>query len=89
MKFFTIRSDGTINVDGVLLNVYKTERSNLVFVGWKDAFVNGNEIITSNNVRFQIGSDGNSIITGTKLNLSLSNKELNATDINKIGEKLD
>lgn len=88
MKFFTIRSDGTINVDGVLLNVYKTERSNLVFVGWKDAFVNGNEIITSNNVRFQIGSDGNSIITGTKLNLSLSNKELNATDINKIGEKL-
>lgn len=87
MKFFTIRSDGTINVDGVLLNVYKTERSNLVFVGWKDAFVNGNEIITSNNVRFQIGSDGNSIITGTKLNLSLSNKELNATDINKIGEK--
>ena len=32
MKFFTIRSDGTINVDGVLLNVYKTERSNLVFV---------------------------------------------------------
>ena len=49
MKFFTIRSDGTINVDGVLLNVYKTERSNLVFVGWKDAFVNGNEIITSNN----------------------------------------
>ena len=75
MKFFTIRSDGTINVDGVLLNVYKTERSNLVFVGWKDAFVNGNEIITSNNVRFQIGSDGNSIITGTKLNLSLSNKE--------------
>lgn len=88
MKFFTIRSDGTINVDGVLLNVYKTERSNLVFVGWKDAFVNGNEIITSNNVRFQIGSDGNSIITGTKLNLSLSNKELNATDINEIGEKL-
>lgn len=88
MKFFTIRSDGTINVDGVLLNVYKTERSNLVFVGWKDAFVNGNEIITSNNVRFQIGPDGNSIITGTKLNLSLSNKELNATDINKIGEKL-
>ena len=88
MKFFTIRSDGTINVDGVLLNVYKTERSNLVFVGWKDAFVNGNEIITSNNVRFQIGSDGNSIITGTKLNLPLSNKELNATDINKIGEKL-
>ena len=88
MKFFTIKSDGTINVDGVLLNVYKTERSNLVFVGWKDAFVNGNEIITSNNVRFQIGSDGNSIITGTKLNLSLSNKELNATDINKIGEKL-
>lgn len=88
MKFLTIRSDGTINVDGVLLNVYKTERSNLVFVGWKDAFVNGNEIITSNNVRFQIGSDGNSIITGTKLNLSLSNKELNATDINKIGEKL-
>ena len=88
MKFFTIRSDDTINVDGVLLNVYKTERSNLVFVGWKDAFVNGNEIITSNNVRFQIGSDGNSIITGTKLNLSLSNKELNATDINKIGEKL-
>lgn len=88
MKFFTIRSDGIINVDGVLLNVYKTERSNLVFVGWKDAFVNGNEIITSNNVRFQIGSDGNSIITGTKLNLSLSNKELNATDINKIGEKL-
>ena len=87
MKFFTIRSDGTINVDGVLLNVYKTERSNLVFVGWKDAFVNGNEIITSNNVRFQIGSDGNSIITGTKLNLSLSNKELNATDINEIGEK--
>lgn len=88
MKFFTIRSDGTINVDGVLLNVYKTERSNLVFVGWKDAFVNGNEIITSNNVRFQIWSDGNSIITGTKLNLSLSNKELNATDINEIGEKL-
>lgn len=88
MKFFTIRSDGTINVDGVLLNVYKTERSNLVFVGWKDAFVNGNEIITSNNVRFQVGSDGNSIITGTKLNLSLSNKELNATDINEIGEKL-
>ena len=88
MKFFTIRSDGTINVDGVLLNVYKTERSNLVFVGWKDAFVNGNEIITSNNVRFQIGSDGNSIITGTKLNLSLSNKELNATDINEIGENL-
>lgn len=88
MKFFTIRSDGTINVDGVLLNVYKTERSNLVFVGWKDAFVNGNEIIASNNVRFQIGSDGNSIITGTKLNLSLSNKELNATDINEIGEKL-
>lgn len=88
MKFFTIRSDGTINVDGVLLNVYKTERSNLVFVGWKDAFVNGNKIITSNNVRFQIGSDGNSIITGTKLNLSLSNKELNATDINEIGEKL-
>ena len=88
MKFFTIKSDGTINVDGVLLNVYKTERSNLVFVGWKDAFVNGNEIITSNNVRFQIGSDGNSIITGTKLNLSLSNKELNATDINEIGEKL-
>lgn len=87
MKFFTIRSDGTINVDGVLLNVYKTERSNLVFVGWKDAFVNGNEIITSNNVRFQIWSDGNSIITGTKLNLSLSNKELNATDINEIGEK--
>lgn len=87
MKFFTIRSDGTINVDGVLLNVYKTERSNLVFVGWKDAFVNGNEIITSNNVRFQIGPDGNSIITGTKLNLSLSNKELNATDIKEIGEK--
>ena len=88
MKFFTIRSDGTINVDGVLLNVYKTERSNLVFVGWKDAFVNDNEIITSNNVRFQIGSDGSSIITGTKFNLSLSNKELNATDINEIGEKL-
>ena len=32
MKFFTIRSDGTINVDGVLLNVYKTERSNLVLL---------------------------------------------------------
>ena len=88
MKFFTIRPDGTINVDGVLLNVYKTERSNLVFVGWKDAFVNGNEIITPNNVRFQIGSDGNSIITGTKLNLSLSNKELNATDVKEFGEKL-
>ena len=88
MKFFTIRPDGTINVDGVLLNVYKTERSNLVFVGWKDAFVNGNEIITSNNVRFQIGPDGNSIITGTKLNLSLSNKELNATDVKEFGEKL-
>ena len=88
MKFFTIRPDGTINVDGVLLNVYKTERSNLVFVGWKDAFVNGNEIITSNNVRFQIGSDGNSIITGTKLNLSLSNKELNTTDVKEFGEKL-
>lgn len=88
MKFFTIRPDGTINVDGVLLNVYKTERSNLVFVGWKDAFVNGNEIITSNNVRFQIGPDGSSIITGTKLNLSLSNKELNATDVKEFGEKL-
>ena len=87
MKFFTIRSDGTINVDGVLLNVYKTERSNLVFAGLKDAFVNGNEIITSSNVKFQIGPDGNSIITGTKLNLSLSNKEF-ATDIKEIGEKL-
>ena len=88
MKFFTIRSDGTINVDGVLLNVYKTERSNLAFVGWKDVFVNDNEIITSNNVRFQIGPDGNSIITGTKLNLYLSNKELNVTGIKEIGEKL-
>lgn len=88
MKFFTIRSDGTINVDGVLLNVYKTERSNLAFVGWKDVFVNGNEIITSNNVRFQIGPDGNSIITGTKLNLYLSNKELNVTGIKEIGKKL-
>ena len=88
MKFFTIRSDGTINIDGVLLNVYKTERSNLAFVGWKDTFVNGNEIITSNNVRFQIGPDGNSIITGTKLNLYLSNKELNVTGIKKIGKKL-
>ena len=88
MKFFTIRSDGTINVDGVLMNVYKTERSNLAFVGWKDTFVNGNEIITSKNVRFQIGPDGNSIITGTKLNLYLFNKELNVTGIKEIGEKL-
>lgn len=31
MKFFTIRSDGTINVDGVLLNVYKTERREMEF----------------------------------------------------------
>mgnify|MGYP000317388356 CR=1 FL=1 len=36
---------------------------------------------------FRFGQTEISIITGTKLNLSLSNKELNATDINEIGGK--
>ena len=82
MKFFTIRSDGTINVNGTLMDVHRmndTSMSNLVFVGWKDTFVTNGEIITSHNTRFKIGADGKSIESGSGLNLSMIHGKIDNT----------
>lgn len=82
MKFFTIRSDGTINVNGTLMDVHRmndTSMSNLVFVGWKDTFVTNGEIITSHNTRFKIGADGKSIESGCGLNLSMIHGKIDNT----------
>ena len=57
-KQFTIRSGGTINVNGLLMNVYKIDDSK-VFVGWKNVAAWDGIIVTPSKAVFEI-------VNGTK-----------------------
>ena len=57
-KQFTIRSGGTISVNGLLMNVYKIDDSK-VFVGWKNAAAWDGIIVTPSKAVFEI-------VNGTK-----------------------
>ena len=58
-KQFTIRPGGTVNVNGLLMNVYDMG-ANRVFVGWKDAIVDENIVTVASKITFKI-------VTGPRL----------------------
>lgn len=59
-KKYTIRSNGTINVDGSELNIYRID-DDRVFAGWKDAIQNKDKIITSDGKELNVSADGKHI----------------------------
>lgn len=53
-KQFTIRSDNTININGVLMNVYKLDDYGKVFIGWKDSVLTNEHVLTPTGLKFKI-----------------------------------
>lgn len=56
-KRYTVRSDGTIRIDGIVLNVYSVDKDR-AFVGWKNAAVYGGKIYTATGTVLDISTDG-------------------------------
>lgn len=56
-KRYTVRSDGTIRIDGIVLNVYSVDKDR-AFVGWKNAAVYGGKIYTATGTVLDISMDG-------------------------------
>ena len=69
-KQFTIRSGGTVNVGGLVMNVYQME-GNKAFVGWKGATVNDNVLTTSMNTILTVKKGTNTIINGVGLAIDI------------------
>lgn len=69
-KQFTIRSGGTVNVSGLVMNVYQME-GNKAFVGWKGATVNDNVLTTSMNTILTVKKGTNTIINGVGLAIDI------------------
>lgn len=59
-KRFTIRSDKTVIINGMVASVYEMNDSD-VFVGWKNAYIYGGEIKTSSGYKFKAENDGEAI----------------------------
>ena len=55
-KKYTIRSDGTIQINGTVANVYDTGNEK-VFVGWRGATVQQDSVIAPNGQRYKLGAD--------------------------------
>ena len=55
-KKYTIRSDGTIQINGTVANVYDTGNEK-VFVGWRGATVQQDSVIVPNGQRYKLGAD--------------------------------
>lgn len=56
-KRYTVRSDGTIRIDGIVLDVYSVDKDR-AFVGWKNAAVYGGKIYTATGTVLDISTDG-------------------------------
>lgn len=56
-KRYTVSSDGTIRIDGIVLNVYSVDKDR-AFVGWKNAAVYGGKIYTATGTVLDISMDG-------------------------------
>lgn len=69
-KQFTIRSGGTVNVGGLVMNVYQMA-GNKAFVGWKGATVNDNVLTTSMNTILTVKKGTNTIINGVGLAIDI------------------
>ena len=69
-KQFTIRSGGTVNVGGLVMNVYQMA-GNKAFVGWKGATVNDNVLTTSMNTILTVKKGTNTIINGIGLAIDI------------------
>ena len=63
-KKYTVRSDGTIRIDGIVLNVYSVDKDR-AFVGWKNAAVYGGKVYTATGTVLDISTDGNTGTTKT------------------------
>ena len=69
-KQFTIRSGGTVNVGGLVMNVYQME-GNRAFVGWKGATVNDNVLTTSMNAVLAVKKGTNTVINSVGLAIDI------------------
>mgnify|MGYP004464758517 CR=1 FL=1 len=72
-KKYTIRSNGTINVDGSELNIYRID-DDRVFAGWKDAIQNKDKIITSDGRELNVSTDGKHIDEFSGLDIKVHSK---------------
>ena len=63
-KKYTVRSDGTIRIDGIVLNVYSVDKDR-AFVGWKNAAVYGGKVYTATGTVLDISTDGSTGTTKT------------------------
>lgn len=80
-KKYTVRSNGTIHVDGIVLNVYSVDK-NRAFVGWKNAAVYGGKIYTATGTTLDVSDDGNIGTTKTLAGINFHIKreaKVNAT----------
>ena len=73
-KQFTIRSGGTINVEGTIMNVYDDgdNRRDKVFVGWKNANIAGDKVSVPGGGTFNLATDGVTVQNASGLSLKVT-----------------
>ena len=73
-KQFTIRSGGTINVEGTIMNVYDAGAvgRDKVFVGWKNANIAGDKVSVPGGGTFKLATDGMTVQNASGLSLKVT-----------------